>query len=246
MPGEGYRTLLDCRRRSRALRARSFTFDQIAYILALDHDVSPLRLYRYAHGRTAGDIVAAHNDLDPAGTASLREARLYDYEAWPATGRRIPARTVVILSRIYQTTARSLLTDEIYARYNAAHRDLLDQADYRHLDPHQQLSPPPPTPSDAILPKGRTPAPANRHEGLATWTLALAPDARDNIERHLSWAQPPTPAHCTELLCALRAEETDVKRRELLFELALLFGGTPGRSGSPSARRAATRVTPSR
>ncbi|MGJ6966474.1 hypothetical protein ACSDR0_31640 [Streptosporangium sp. G11] len=43
MPGEGYRILLDCRRRSRALRARSFTFDQIAHILALDHDVSPLR-----------------------------------------------------------------------------------------------------------------------------------------------------------------------------------------------------------
>ncbi|MEU8037308.1 hypothetical protein [Streptosporangium sp. NPDC049078] len=196
MPGEGYRTLLDCRRRSRALRARSVTFDQIAHILALDHDVSPLRLYRYAHGRTAGDVVAAHNDLDPAGTASLREARLYDYEAWPATGRRVPAR--------------SLLTDEIYARYNAAHRDLLDQADYRHLDPHQQLTPPPPTPSDAILPKGRPTAQAPRHEGLPTWTLAPTPGPHDSIERHFSGIQPPTPAHCTELLRALRAEETDV------------------------------------
>ncbi|MER6830081.1 hypothetical protein ABT352_29130 [Streptosporangium sp. NPDC000563] len=164
MPGEGYRTLLDCRRRSRALRARSVTFDQIAHILALDHDVSPLRLYRYAHGRTAGDVVAA----------------------------------------------RSLLTDEIYARYNAAHRDLLDQADYRHLDPHQQLTPPPPTPSDAILPKGRPTAQAPRHEGLPTWTLAPTPGPHDSIERHFSGIQPPTPAHCTELLRALRAEETDV------------------------------------
>ncbi|MEU3164966.1 hypothetical protein [Streptosporangium sp. NPDC006930] len=50
MPDEGYRSLLDCRRRSRALRACSFTFDQIAYILALDHDVNPLRPYRYAPG----------------------------------------------------------------------------------------------------------------------------------------------------------------------------------------------------
>ncbi|MGV9329201.1 hypothetical protein [Streptosporangium sandarakinum] len=137
MSGEGYRILLDCRRRSTALRAHAFSYGQIADVLALDHDVSPLRLYRYAHGRTAADVVAAHNDLDPAGTACLREARLYGYESWPATGRRPPARTLAILARLYQTTARRLVTEEAYATYRARDRDLLDRADHRHLDPHE-------------------------------------------------------------------------------------------------------------
>ncbi|GAA2847075.1 hypothetical protein GCM10010517_03960 [Streptosporangium fragile] len=225
MPGEGYRVLLDCRRRGKALRARSFTFDQIADVLALDHDVSPLRLYRYAHGRTAADVVAAHNDLDPAGTASLREARLYDYESWPATGRRPPARTVAILARLYQTTARRLLTDEAYASYNTAHRDLLDRADHRHLDPHQTPVArvgAPPTPEPA------TPLTAG-DEALPAWGLVPAPDARDSMKPQPvpARALPPDPAHCAELLRALNAEEADVKRRELLFELALLLGGTP-------------------
>ncbi|MFF5208207.1 hypothetical protein [Streptosporangium sp. NPDC000396] len=245
MPGEGYRILLDCRRRSKALRARSFTFDQIADVLALDHDVSPLRRYRYAHGRTASDVVAAYNDLDPAGTASLREARLYDYEAWPSTGRRAPARAVVIFARLYQTTARRLLTDEVYSSYTARNRDLLDRADYRHLDPHQPApiargeassSREPvstPTLHDKTSPApDLTPRSSICDEALPPWGLVTAPGSRASMApqpvpvRHL----PPSPAHYAELLRALSAEEADVKRRELLFELALLLGGTPALS----------------
>ncbi|MER5422097.1 hypothetical protein [Streptosporangium roseum] len=245
MPGEGYRILLDCRRRSKALRARSFTFDQIADVLALDHDVSPLRLYRYAHGRTASDVVAAHNDLDPAGTASRREARLYDYEAWPATGRRVPARTVVILARLYQTTARHLLTDEVYASYNAPNRDLLDRADHRHLDPRQPRRTPAPAAcgeapstrkpgSTDRAPLSRDPRPRStiRDVALPSRGLVPAPDDRASMEPQTVPARglPPGPAHYAELLRALSAEEADVKRRELLFELALLLGGTPALS----------------
>ncbi|MEU9830788.1 hypothetical protein AB0D67_04515 [Streptosporangium sp. NPDC048047] len=284
MTGEGYRTLLDCRRRSTALRARSFTYDQIADVLALDHDVSPLRLYRYAHGRTAADVVAAHNDLDPAGTAGLREARLYDYESWPATGRRPPARTLAILARLYQTTARHLVTEQAYATYRPRDRDLLDRADHRHLDLHHRPSheapalsglpgsaplpgmdraaPPglPQTPWGLVHPAPLQPtttsdmthlSPCN--EALASWPLASGPGERASMNQ-----QPPTasglfpgspggpPAHftggsfaaasggslagaadCTGLLRALTAEEADIKRRDLLFELALLLGGAP-------------------
>ncbi len=202
MSGEGYRILLDCRRRGRALRARSFTFDQIADVLALDHAVSPLRLYRYAHGRTASDVVAAYNDLDPAGTASLREARLYDYEAWPNGGRKVPARAVVIFARIYQTAAGRLLSEEAYASYGARDRDLLDRADHRHLDPHQSSHR-----------NGHVSPSADRDTMRADAVAVRFP--------------PPGPAHYAELLRALSAEEADVRRRELLFELALLFGGTP-------------------
>ncbi|SNS11405.1 hypothetical protein SAMN05216276_1004134 [Streptosporangium subroseum] len=244
MPGEGYRILLDCRRRSKALRARSFTFDQIADVLALDYDASPLRLYRYAHGRTASDVVAAHNDLDPAGAASLREARLYDYEAWPITGRRVPARIIAIFARLYQTTARCLLSDEVYASYNTRDRDPLDRADHRHLDPHQHRHPRSPTIYNEAFParestaygeappRESTPRLAAYDEPLSTWGLVTTAPLRDSMEPQPVPARvlPLNPAHYTELLRALRAEEADVKRRELLFELALLLGGTPALS----------------
>ncbi|MFB9674254.1 hypothetical protein [Streptosporangium vulgare] len=198
MPGEGYRILLGCRRRSEALRACRLTFDQIAGVFALDHEVSPLRLYRYAHGRTAGDVVAAYNGLDPAGTATLRAARFYDYEAWPQAGRRPGAGAIAIFARIYQTTARRLVTDEVYVSYGVRDRDLIDQTDHRHLDAHhcREVSAPavPGTKGTKALPP-LVPAPA--------------------------------PARCADLLRAVGAEEADVKRRELLFELALLLGGTP-------------------
>ncbi|WP_329424574.1 hypothetical protein OG339_29650 [Streptosporangium sp. NBC_01495] len=198
MPGEGYRILLGCRRRSEALRACSLTFDQIAGVFALDHEVSPLRLYRYAHGRTAGEVVAAYNDLDPAGTATLRAPRFYDYEAWPQAGRRPSAGAVAIFARVYQTAARRLLTDEVYASYGVRDRDLLDQADHRHLDAnHSRQVSAPAVPGT----KG---------------TKALPP-----------LVPVPAPARCADLLRAVGAEEADVKRRELLFELALLLGGTP-------------------
>ncbi|GAA2880133.1 hypothetical protein GCM10010517_42640 [Streptosporangium fragile] len=199
MAAEGYRVLLECRRRSRALRAQSLTFDQIAGVFALDHAVSPLRLYRYAHGRTAADVVAAYNDLDPAGTATLRPARFYDYETWPQAGRRPGARAVALFARIYQTAARRLVTDEVYASYGARDRDLLDQADHRHLDPHHHLC--------------EVSAPAVPG---TMGTQALPP-----------LVPAPAPAHCADLLRALSAEEADVKRRELLFELALVLGGAP-------------------
>lgn len=199
MPGEGYRILLGCRRRSEALRACRLTFDQIAGVFALDHQVSPLRLYRYAHGRTAGDVVAAYNDLDPAGTAALRAARFYDYEAWPQAGRRPGAGAIAIFARVYQTTARRLVTDEVYASYGARDRDLIDQTDHRHLDAHYRRE----VSAQAI--------PGTKG------TKALPPLV-------------PAPALCADLLRAVGAEEADVKRRELLFELALLLGGTPALS----------------
>ncbi|WP_433539965.1 hypothetical protein ACQP10_26980 [Streptosporangium sandarakinum] len=288
MSGEGYRILLDCRRRGTALRARSFSFDQIADVLALDHDVSPLRLYRYAHGRTAADVAAAHNDLDPAGTACLREARLYDYESWPAAGRRPPARILAILARLYQTTARCLVTEDAYATYRVRDRDLLDRADHRHLDAHHRPSPEAPVLSDlggtAPLPGMDRAAPPGLaqtpwglaqpahpqptttsdgpdttthlspcNEALAPWPLASGPGERASMN-----PQPPTApgllpgspgvpparfaggplagasggslagaADCTGLLRALTAEEADIKRRDLLFELALFLGGAP-------------------
>ncbi|MEV6031520.1 hypothetical protein AB0L65_10250 [Nonomuraea sp. NPDC052116] len=80
MSGKGYQTLLDCRHRGRLLREHGFTVDQIVIVFSLDHPASPLRLYRYAAGLTASQVITAHAALDSTGATSLREARLYDYE----------------------------------------------------------------------------------------------------------------------------------------------------------------------
>jgi hypothetical protein len=134
MTGEAKRTLRACTTRSQTLRDKGFTYTQIADVLALDHDASPLRLYRYAHGLTTPQVVDTFNELDPAGTATLRDTRLRDYEAWPATGRRPPAWILALLARIYHTNARNLVTDQVYASYSPADQDTIDHADHRHLD----------------------------------------------------------------------------------------------------------------
>ncbi|WP_327589062.1 hypothetical protein OHA25_20135 [Nonomuraea sp. NBC_00507] len=197
MSGEGRRVLLWARSWSKQLRAKGFTWDQIATVLELTHAASPLRLCRLAHGRTASDVVAMVNDADPAGTASLREARLYDFEAWPETGRRPPARLLVMLAEVYQTAARSLISDEVFGSYRSADRELIDRADFRDRD-------------------------ANRPPSLKTASRVTieASAAAAPADRSL----PDAPA-CVHLLRAIGTEETDVKRRELLFELALVLGG---------------------
>ncbi|MFC6085528.1 hypothetical protein [Sphaerisporangium aureirubrum] len=204
MTGEGYRVLLGARRRGDMLRAKGFTYDQIADVLALDHDVSPLRLYRFAHGRTVSDVVNAFNDLDPAGAASLRDARLYDYELHPSAGRKPPVRALTTLARIYQTTARNLVTDTDYGTYAPLDRQALDQTDFRHRDVHHRR-PPVADPSCVSMEKAAVP-----------WAVQTR-EAPRGLQ----------PEECADLLRALGAEEADVKRRDLLVELALTLGGIP-------------------
>ncbi|MEV6982247.1 hypothetical protein AB0M95_13435 [Sphaerisporangium sp. NPDC051017] len=187
--------------------------------------MSPLRLYRYAYGRTAAEAVALYNDLDPAGTAALRESRLYDFEHWPRRGKRPTARTVALFAQVYQTSARRLITDEVYVSYSLRDRQLIDRKDHRHLLAQRP---------------SRVPSPSAGHVTMSQEA------ARDVVPV-------PTPQDCASLLRALGAEEADVKRRDLLFELALALGGAPAlvllRHLSPpekdrlaSAVRASTRV----
>lgn len=128
MSGNGYQALLECRRRSRLLRERGFTIDQIAIVLSLDHQVSPLRLYRYAAGLTASQTVAAYATLAPSRAAGLREARLYEYESWPNAGRRPPAHALCLLARIYGTSPERLVTPSVLATYPAYDRQTLNRA----------------------------------------------------------------------------------------------------------------------
>jgi hypothetical protein len=202
---EGYRILLRCRSWSDALRAKRFTWDQIAEVVALVERAGPLRRYRLAHGRTSTDVVNAVNDLDPAGTASLRESRLFDFEAWPGGGRRPTTRVLVALARIYQTRARNLVSEEVYATYSAYDRDLIDRADFRHLDVFQPVAACSVPRQRASMDEGEPVRP--RQEAVRAVALSAE--------------------NCRELLRAVSAEEADMQRRELLFELALALGGTP-------------------
>ncbi|MFC4590522.1 hypothetical protein ACFO8L_30810 [Sphaerisporangium corydalis] len=207
---EGHRILVVCRRRGAALRAKGFTFEQIADVMSLDLDDSPLLLHRYAHGLTAAQVVAVFNDLDPAGTASMRTARLYDLEGWPQGRRRPSPRVLDLLARIYQTTARRLVTDTTYATYGPYDRELIDATDHRHLDPcqHTHLMP-----AISGIPHASMESAAG-----SGWPVTDAPSAGNAGLR---------PGDCAALFRALTAEEADVKRRELLFQLAVALGGVP-------------------
>ncbi|GAA1255353.1 hypothetical protein GCM10009677_01500 [Sphaerisporangium rubeum] len=200
MSGDGYRVLLECRRRSEALRGQGFGHDQIADIFALYHQATPLKLHRYAHGMTGSEVVAAYNDLDPAAGASLRECRLYVFESWPASDRRPSAQALTVFARIYRTKARRLITDEVYATYTVKDRELINRTDHSHLAPHPSR-----------------PVPAKKLSRASMDTEAPAEDEAYVI----------TPSECGVLLSTLRTEEADVRRRDLLFELALALGGTP-------------------
>lgn len=228
MSGEGIHILLECRRRGEALRAMGYTFDEVADLFSVCHDVSPLRLYRYAYGLTAAEATARYNDLDPAGTAALRESRLYEFEYWPQRGLRPTARTIALFAHVYRTAARRLVGDQVYASYSVRDRDLIDRTDHRS--------------SHATRRSSAVPAAFPGHVTMGQEVEAARPAA-------------PVPGFkdCAALLRALTAEEADVKRRDLLFELALALGGAPAltllRHLSPpekerlaTAIRSATRV----
>lgn len=200
MSGDGYRVLLECRRRSEALRGQGFGYDQIADIFALYHQATPLKLHRYAHGMTVSEVVAAYNDLDPAAGASLRECRLYVFESWPASDRRPSAQALTVFARIYRTKARRLITDEVYATYTVKDRELINRTDHSPLAPHRSRPVPP------------------RDSSRASMDSEAPPEDTSSGPVH---------SECAVLLRDLGAEETDVRRRDLLFELALALGGAP-------------------
>ncbi|MEV5408725.1 hypothetical protein AB0K60_07800 [Thermopolyspora sp. NPDC052614] len=214
MSGEGYSILLRCRSWGEALRAKRFTWDQIAYVIALVQRVGPLRCYRLAHGRTAVDVVDAINDLDPAGTASMRECRLYDFEGWPAAGRRPTARVLAALARVYQTRAHNLISDEEFSTYSVYDRDVIDQADFRHLDPFQPVT-------VCSVPQQRVSMDEKAHPERPRQDIAC------DTARNTAEAATLSVGSCKELLRAVNAEEADMKRRELLLELSFALGGAP-------------------
>ncbi|MFG1878018.1 helix-turn-helix domain-containing protein [Sphaerisporangium sp. NPDC049003] len=131
-------------RRAQELRAHGFTWEQIAAVWESDYpEISPRVALRWAHNLTQEQVAELWNELD-SGEVTMTKGRVSNFESWPVKGRRPSVMNLKMLARIYQTTARRLLTDDEYLRYGRTAQVELEQIDYRHLDansrPQEMLS----------------------------------------------------------------------------------------------------------
>jgi hypothetical protein len=184
-------------------------------------------MYRLAHGRSASDVVDELNRRDPAGTATLRAQRLYDYETWPEGGRRPPVRVLLTLAEVYQTTARWLVTSGVYASYPAGDQVRIDASDFRHLDAAHRDGPPhpseprehPPASSVSRAAPGESNTGEDGHSA-PSWRPGSGPAGRDRFDHLLS----PSPHESVELLRAVMRMAPDPQQQETFFKIALILG----------------------
>jgi hypothetical protein len=124
-------------RRTHRLRERGLTWEQIADVWETDYpEISPRVAFRWAHNLTHQDVAERWNVLDP-GEPTMTKSRIYEFEVWPQKGRRPGTHTLRILARIYQTTARRLLSEDEYCRYEYTVRAEIDVINHRNLDENQ-------------------------------------------------------------------------------------------------------------
>ncbi|WP_181871660.1 hypothetical protein [Sphaerisporangium album] len=122
-------------RRSQELISRGFTREQVAAIWEAQHpNISPRVAFRWAHNLTQEQVADRWNALDP-GTVTMTKARISHFECWPetSTGRRPAVAQLDMLARIYQTTARQLLTSKEYDLYGAKSQAAINRIDHRPL-----------------------------------------------------------------------------------------------------------------
>ncbi|MFG1878010.1 helix-turn-helix domain-containing protein [Sphaerisporangium sp. NPDC049003] len=120
--------------RAQELRTRGLTWEQITAVWESDHPgTSPRVAFRWAHNLTQQQVAEACNALNP-GEPTMTKSRISQFESWPAGGRRPSISNLNMLARIYQTTARRLLTEDEYLHYSAPARAELDRIDHRQLD----------------------------------------------------------------------------------------------------------------
>jgi hypothetical protein len=113
---------------------RGLTWEHIAAVWETDHpEISPREAFRWAHDLSLQDVADRWNELD-AGDATMVKSRIHQFENWPKQGRRPSVAALHALARIYQTRARSLLTNAEYAFYRSNEREEVAQIDYRSLD----------------------------------------------------------------------------------------------------------------
>lgn len=121
--------------RSYQLRAKGFTWEQIADVWEVDYPaINPRVAFRWAHNLTFQGVTDRWNDLDP-GEPTMHKKRIFDFEYWPdPRGRRPSVAALRMLARIYETTGPRLLSDDEYGRYDAVMHSEIERIDFRHLD----------------------------------------------------------------------------------------------------------------
>lgn len=126
--------------RSYQLRAKGFTWEQIADIWEIDYPgIGPRIAFRWGHNLTHQGVTDRWNDLDP-GEPTMHRKRICDFERWPdPRGRRPSIAAMRMLACIYQTTGRRLLTTDEYARYDPDLRSQIACIDFRHLDENWRI-----------------------------------------------------------------------------------------------------------
>jgi hypothetical protein len=128
-------------RRTNHLRSCGLTWEQMAEVWIADYpEISPRIAFRWAHNLSHQDVADRWNEFS-LGEPTITKARIYEFETWPSGGRRPNASSLGMLARIYQTTARQLLTDDEYTLYDNAARAEIDRIDCRNLDQNQRLGP---------------------------------------------------------------------------------------------------------
>lgn len=125
--------------RTHQLRGRGHTWEQIADVWAGDYpQVGPRVAIRWAHNLTHQDVADQWNALDP-GDAPMSKSRIYEFEVWPNRGRRPSVASLRMLARIYQTSARYLLTGDEYALYEKDSRAVIADIDFRYMDANHRF-----------------------------------------------------------------------------------------------------------
>lgn len=197
--------------RTYQLRRRGYTWEQIADTWEADYPaINPRIAFRWAHNLTHQDIAEIWNKYDP-GEPTMSKARIVQFENWPvrnasSNGRRPTIANLIMLARIFQVSARRLLSDDEYALYDNAARTEIDSVDSRHLDNNRTFN------SGSIA--GREPSVSTPRAGASSAPMAGA-------------GSPPEDAECTTNFAITgRAQQKedfkdDVKLRQILIPQSL-------------------------
>lgn len=104
--------------------AEERTYEEIKVEFALRWGFRPRQAWRHAYGWTQDDVAARYNQLRNDDQASITDKHISDWENWPHSGKKPTPKTLLILAKIYSTSASELVdqtdrqnmnTDELIA-----------------------------------------------------------------------------------------------------------------------------------
>jgi hypothetical protein len=121
---EGHRVVRSARtyqQEAEQLRARGWTYRQIAVEWRSRYGFNTRVAYRLAHGMTQADVARRWNDEWPDLDAPKTAKQISYWEIWPRSGGRTPSMdTLNKLAYLYRCSAGELLDGEDYSHLDLA------------------------------------------------------------------------------------------------------------------------------